>query len=76
MDDSTEDLLAKVKKELVVEIPVKRSSRASAVKKPKYVEDIEEGDELEDKKPIIKDFAVSRKRKGEGFLPQDPGRPY
>ena len=57
----------KVKSEMVVEIPVKRSSRTSVAKKPKYTED-EEVDELEDKKPIIKDFATSRKRKGESSL--------
>ena len=65
--EEDQKLEIKVKSEMVVEIPVKRSSRASVAKKPRYTED-EEVDELEDKKPIIKDFATSRKRKGESFL--------
>lgn len=62
-DESKGDILATVKTEMIVEIPIKRSSRASA-SRPMYVEEVDElEDELEDKKPIVKDFAT-RKRKG------------
>ena len=71
MDENTEDLLAAVKTEMIVEIPVKRSSRAIATK-PKYNVDDDEDDELEDKKPIVKDFA-SRKRKGTSVGPLPVG---
>jgi hypothetical protein len=65
-DDTEDDLMGSVRKEVYVEMPSlsKRSTRAAAINRPSYVMDSDEEAAMEEKKPIIKDFGA-RKRKGQ-----------